>query len=163
MENIVLNLGGLIKNFNWSDALFLLIGVSIVVLLVCIVYLLLKTDEEVNEKPIVKSDSRDLASIIDNLETNYEPKPVDLSEYEREMEDTAIISYEELLERTSTNISYDDTYESNSKDVVVKKIDPTNTSTTKELVDLPHVIMMNYDSEEAFLKALKKLQENLIR
>ena len=163
MENAVLTIGGLIKSFDWSDALLLLIGLAIVLMLIYIVYLIGKTDEAIDEKIERKDETKNIEDIINELETNYEAKPIDLSEYEQEMEDTAIISYEELLEKTSTNITYDDNYNSGIKDIVVKKVDPTNTSSTKELVDLPKAVMMSYEHEEAFLKALKKLQNNLVR
>lgn len=167
MEEIVLTIGGLIKSFDWSDFLLLLIGLILVILLIYITYLIGREDEVNNRQTDYKlqNDKNDIKSIIENLEANYEAKPIDLSEYEQEMENTAIISYDELLEKTSTNITYDDEYVSNikDKDIVVKKVDPTNTSLTKEMVDLPKAIMMNYESEEAFLKALKKLQKNLVR
>ncbi len=167
MEEIVLTIGGLIKSFDWSDFLLLLIGLILVILLIYIIYLIGREDEVNNKQTDYKlqNDKNDIKSIIENLEANYEAKPIDLSEYEQEMENTAIISYDELLEKTSTNITYDDEYVSNikDKDIVVKKVDPTNTSLTKEMVDLPKAIMMNYESEEAFLKALKKLQKNLVR
>lgn len=167
MEEIVLTIGGLIKSFDWSDFLLLLIGLILVILLIYIIYLIGREDEVNNKQTDYKlqNDKNDIKSIIENLEANYEAKPIDLSEYEQEMENTAIISYDELLEKTSTNITYDDEYVSNIKDndIVVKKVDPTNTSLTKEMVDLPKAIMMNYESEEAFLKALKKLQKNLVR
>lgn len=165
MEEIVLTIGGLIKSFDWSDLILLLIGLILVILLIYIVYLIGKSDEVYENKSLNKqqNDTNDIKSIIENLEANYETKPIDLSEYEQEMENTAIISYDELLEKTSTHITYDDEYDSGTSEVIVKKVDPTNTSVTKEKVDLPKVVMMDYESEEAFLKALKKLQKNLVR
>ncbi len=78
-----------------------------------------------------------------------------------EQENTAIISYDELLERTSNNINYDEEYTNEYDDLFIRKV--TEDSDTKEYVNLPEVIMMNYESEEDFLKALKKLQKNLVR
>ena len=115
--------------------------------------------------PTIKSGniSDKLSDIVDNLETNYKPKPIDLSKYEQDMEDTAIISYDELLKRASNDIAYETDYSSGIDDVIVKKVDATNTSDTREYVDLPKAVMMKYDSEEEFLKALKRLQGNLVR
>lgn len=165
MENVVLTIGGLIKTFDWSDILLFLVGIAIILLLIFVVYLIGKQEEpsKMDTEKNENSNVQDIKNIINNLETNYEAKPIDLSEYEQEMENTAIISYEELLERTNTNITYDDSFDIGTKDIVVKKVDPTNTSLTKEVVELPKVTLMNYESEEAFLKALKKLQSNLVR
>lgn len=174
MENFVLTIGGLIKNLNWSDLFFFASGVILMLLLSYIIYLVRADDEDImasmlpernkEEKPTKKEEiNKTLEEIIDNLETNYEPKPIDLSKYEQEMEDTAIISYDELVSRASNNITYEDEYDSGFDDIVVKKVDATNLSNTRELVPIPKAVMMNYDSEEEFLSALKELQKNLVR
>lgn len=174
MENIVLTVGGLIKTYTWSDLFFFASVLILILLLVYIVYLLrldandLKPNSTVEnfddyQKKNIENRDFDLERIVDNLEANYDPKPIDLSKFEIEQENTAIISYDELLKRTRTEITYDDNYSSGFNDIVVNKIDDTNTSNTREYVDLPKAVMMKYDSEEAFLQALKKLQNNLVR
>jgi len=169
MENIVLTIGGLFKSFGWSDLFFFIVTLILMLLLIYIFYLV-KIDEE-DATQIQKSlsihdeiEDKPLSKIVDELETNYKPQPIDLSEYEREMEDTAIISYEELVKRASSNnnIYYDDNYKSGFDDVLVQKVNNTE-SNTQELVDLPKAVMMKYESEEAFLRALKVLQKNLVR
>lgn len=169
MENIVLTIGGLFKSFEWSDLFFFLIALILILLLIYVIYLV-KLDEEdlikgdmkeesnIDKKPVEKP----LSKIVDDLEMNYKPEPIDLSAYEKEQEDTAIISYEELVNRASNNIYYDDEYDSGFEDVLVQKID-NKESNTQELVDLPKAVMMSYESEEAFLAALKTLQKNLVR
>lgn len=167
MENIVLTIGGLIKNLNFSDLFFFSSILILILLLIYIVYLIRTDDSDsgLNVKMVdpTKKKSDKLEDIITNLEENYEPKPIDLSKYEQEMEDTAIISYDELIGRASNDIAYDDNYDSGLDDVVVKKIDDSNMSTTREMVGLPEAVMMSYESEEAFLNALKTLQSNLVR
>ena len=169
MENIVLTIGGLIKKISLSDVFFFGACLVLILLLVYIVYLI-KTDEgedKGNEEhkglPKMQTNTDNIASIIDNIEENYEPKHVDLSKYEQEMEDTAIISYDELLKRSTSDIAYDDGYKTPSDELVVKKVDDTNTSQTREYVNLPEAVMMSYESEEAFLEALKTIQNNLVR
>lgn len=163
MENAVLTIGGLLKSFNWSDAILLLIGLAIVLLIVYTVYIL-GTKEKTLPKPIEgKKESSDIQNIIENLEANYEVRPIDLSEYEQELEDTAIISYEELLEKTKTNISYDDISKLEYGDIAVKKINPTDMSSTKESANIPKKVNNDYEREEAFLATLKKIQKNLVR
>lgn len=178
MERIVLTIGGLFSSFGWGDLFFFVVTLLLLLLLVYIVYLI-KVDDDEEEgdlsqmlsvaddkislpKPSV--NQKPLSKIVDELETDYNPKPIDLSEYEKEMEDTAIISYDELVQRasTATNIYYDDNYESGFDDIVVQKVD-NKESKTQELVNLPKAIMMSYENEEAFLSALKVLQKNLVR
>ena len=103
MENFVLTIGGLIKNLNWSDLFFFASGVVLMLLLVYILYLIRADDEDVllsilpeRKKDAVEKNediNKTIEEIVNNLQTNYEPKPIDLSKYEQEMEDTAIISY----------------------------------------------------------------------
>ena len=169
MENIVLTIGGLIKRISFSDIFFFGSSLILILLLIYIVYLI-KTDENEIKKelgngelPRMQPDTNNIASIVNNIEENYDPKPIDLSKYEQEMEDTAIISYEELLKRSSNDITYDDDYKSKSDDLLVKKVDDSNTSMTKEYVNLPTAVMMSYENEEAFLDALKTIQNNLVR
>ncbi len=176
MERIVLTLGGLLSSFSWSDLFFFVVTLLLLLLLVYIVYLIKIDEEALDERenlleefietptaqPVAKE--KPLSKIIDELETDYSPKPIDLSDYEKEMEDTAIISYDELVKRASmaTNIYYDDNYESGFDDIVVQKVN-NKESNTQEMVNLPKAIMMSYENEEAFLSALKVLQNNLVR
>lgn len=168
MEKIVLTIGGLFKSFDWSDLFFFVVTLLLLLLLVYIIYLIKVDDEDVNlieeswNKKAREEVSKPLTKIVNELETDYKPQPIDLSDYEKEMEDTAIISYDELLKRTSNNIYYEDNYDSGFDDVLIQKID-NKESNTQELVNLPKVVMMSYESEEAFYSALKILQKNLVR
>lgn len=166
MENVVLTIGGLLKRISLSDLFFFGASLILILLLVYIVYLVKTEEDDIkssNGNELPKMQDNNIASIVTNIEENYEPKHVDLSKYEQEMEDTAIISYDELLKRASTDIPYDEDYKISSGDVIVKKVDDTNMSKTREYVDLPKAVMMNYENEEEFLNALKKIQNNLVR
>ncbi len=171
MENIILTIKGLLKSFELSDLFFFAITLVLILLLIYIIYLIRLDDLESNnrdseEPKEVKPhpSEKPLKDIVDKIETDYKPRPIDLSEYEKEQEDTAIISYQELIDRASNsnNIYYEDEYNSGFDDVLVQKVD-NKESNTQELVNIPKVIMMSYESEEAFLHALKVLQKNLVR
>lgn len=161
MENIVLTIGGLLKKLNVGDLFFFVSILVLILLLVYIVYLI-RTEEDNNKvmtvKPFIPKDDKkkDLKNIITNIETNYEPKPIDLSKYEQEMEDTAVISYEELLKRTNTGINYDEEYNSHTNEIDIKKIDNTNPK-------LPKIEDSKYLKEETFVTELKNIQKNLVR
>lgn len=174
MENIVLTIGGLFKSFDWSDLFFFAVTLFLLIFLVYVFYLIRTDDTEedgdiesmilnnMTYSPKKETVDKSLTAIVNELETDYKPALIDLSEYEKEQENTAIISYQELLSRSNNNIYYDDDYESGFDDVLVQKID-NKESKTQELVDLPKAVMMSYESEEAFLSALKVLQKNLVR
>lgn len=168
MENIVLTIGGLFRSFTWGDVFFFVVTLLLVIFLIYIAYLVKLDDEEVitvkpSKDALKEEDDKPLTKIVNELETTYKPQPIDMSDYEKELEDTAIISYDELVNRTSTNIYYDDNYDSGLDDVLVQKIDDNKMSNTQELVNLPNAVMMSYESEEAFLSALRVLQKNLVR
>lgn len=110
-----------------------------------------------------KKDRIDLEAITKNIEKNYKPAAIRLTSYEEEQENNAIISYEELLvNKDNQRINYDDSYQ-NKIDLNVKKVNlEDNTGTELPRTKL-EVSLMNYKQEEAFLKALKKLQSDLAR
>lgn len=176
MEKIVLTIGGVLKLITLSDIFFFLAILFLILFLVYVVFLL-RVDENTNNmpggkdkgftKPVKKEEksesktSDELIDIVDNLQRNYTPEPIDLTKYEEEQENSAIISYQELLAKSKNNINYDDNYESGFSDLNVQKV--TEESNTKEYVNLPKAVMLKYESEETFLKTLKTLQKNLVR
>lgn len=113
-----------------------------------------------------KKDMIDLEAITKNLEANYQPPVIELTNYEKEQEESAVISYEELLrKRTSNKVVYDDSFVNNTT-VDVKKIDITSDLEATQSIITPTKIEVNlfdYEKEEAFLKALRKLQSDLAR
>lgn len=113
-----------------------------------------------------RKDMIDLEAITRNLEENYQPPVIELTNYEKAQEESAVISYEELLKRKNTNVvNYDDSYV-NETNVEVKKIDLRDNvePTTMEIMNTKvEVRLFDYEKEEAFLKALRQLQSDLAR
>ena len=110
-----------------------------------------------------KKDRIDLEAITKNIEENYKPATIELTSYEQEQENNAIISYQELLSnKDSKQVNYDDEFES-TMDIDVKKVDLTSNKGSKVPKTKLEVTLMNYEMEEAFLKALKQLQVDLSR
>ena len=107
-------------------------------------------------------DMLDLEKISKNIESEYKPEPIELTGYEQEQEDNAIISYEELVKNKDLGYSYDESYKSNDDEISVKKLDLDKITNQ---IDKPQehieVKLMSYDKEEAFLAALKQLQKEL--
>lgn len=110
-----------------------------------------------------KRDMIDLEAITKNIETNYKPAIVELTSYEQEQENNAIISYEELLEaRGKDGVNYDSEYQ-NSSDINIKKVNLSDKLGDEIPQTKIEVTLMSYEKEEAFLKALRQLQNDLAR
>ena len=123
-------------------------------------------DLNVNKEEVKYSDEEegelfDLESITKALE-NKEPSNIDLTAFEEEQEKDAIISYDELINKSKSGaINYKS--ESMLDDLLVKEVDLNNivdeSAGNSEIVGKTQVI--SYAQEEAFLEALKKLQQQL--
>lgn len=111
-----------------------------------------------------KKDMIDLEAITKNIEADYKPINIELSSYEQEQENNAIISYEELVNnKDNSNVNYDETYENHTVDVDVKKVDLSDNYGVNLEKETYSVSLMSYEKEEAFLRALRKLQSDLAR
>ncbi len=159
------NVLGFIYSFSMGDYFFFIGTFLLIVLFIYILYLIKLSDIE--EKSIkTKEDSGlldvfDIEAVTKAIEEDYKPETIKLTSYEIEQEQSAIISYEELLKnKDKVGIDYDDEYAYDIPELSVKKINLTNDNSKIEEPKL-EVKLMQYDKEEAFLKALKELQENL--
>ena len=119
-----------------------------------------KSDEEesafVDEGELV--DLTSIKAALENLDNNK----VDLTAFEEEQEKDAIISYDELINKSkSGSINYKN--ETMIDDLSVKEVDLDNliNEVNKEEVNKTDTHVISYAQEEAFLEALKKLQQQL--
>lgn len=150
---------------TYGDYIFL--GLILILLLISVLYLKdmnkkeKKMMEQVNK---AKKDMIDLEAITRNIETDYRPVNIELSTYEQEQENNAIISYEELINnKDNNNVNYDESYLNDNKDVDIKKVD-LNDDYGVNVDNKGYVVsLMSYEKEEAFLRALRQLQSDLAR
>ena len=146
---------------NYTDLIYI---ISIIFVLIFAIYLLSKLNiKEKYMETVSKAnrDMQDLEKISKNIESDYKPVNIELTSYEKEQEDNAIISYEELVKTQDSGYSYDESFKPES-DVSVKRIDLDKPS--GEIIapqEKNKVKLLNYDKEEAFLAALKQLQKEL--
>lgn len=170
-----------LNTLTFIDLVFFFSVVTLIILVVSLIYFI-KINDEVFEEP-KKEEKKDILDKIEietpkifdeneegelldlqaltkQLEENNGMN-VDLTAYEKEQEERAIISYEELINKTSNSkINYED--EEVIDDIVIKKVDLANLiSEVEENKDAVSVQVISYDHEEAFLQALKQLQQNL--
>ena len=144
---------------NTSDIIFILI---IIVLLIMAVIVLLMIKREENKIMSVEEKSKktmiDLDRITANIERDYKPLNIELTSYEQEQEENAVISYEELKNK-STNV----TYEEEVEETGIKKIDFNKTIDLEHTQKIDVPLLSNYEKEEAFLRALRQLQKDLAK
>ena len=150
---------------TYGDYIFLAFILILLLISVIAIKNVNKKEKEMNTINKAKKDMIDLEAITRNIETDYKPVNIELSSYEQEQENNAIISYEELVNnKDNSNVNYDETYEKNSSvDVDVKKVDLSDTYGVNVERENYVVSLMSYEKEEAFLRALRKLQSDLAR
>ena len=156
MKNVIENLFGFLYTLSMGDYIFFVLTFAIIIAFIYVLYLLTRESS-------IKTDNEDLTyleSIKKELENNYKPEYSNITEYEKEQEENAIISYDELI-NTKNNYNYSEEYISNNDDILVKKvnIDTKNSSKEENKID---VKLLDYSEYEDFLTALKQLQNNLL-
>ena len=161
-----------LKSLAFIDYVFFFTVVFLIVLVVSLIYfikvngndmesenLVLNEIEKVNNNPnidnIKDNDLKEIATALKNV------KPIDFTPYEKEEEEKAIISYDELLSNTGQyELNYLD--EDKTGDVLVKKVDLNNLINVKTSEPIKmEVHLMSLRKEEEFLKTLKELQKSL--
>lgn len=163
MKEVFGNLLGFIYAFSMGDYFFFMGTFLLIVLFIYVLYLIKLSDIENEEQKSLNniSDTFDIEAVTKAIEEDYKPEAITLTSYEEEQEQSAIISYEELVKnKDKIGINYDDEYTSDIPELSVKKINLTHEISRIEEPKI-EVKLMQYDKEEAFLKALKELQENL--
>ncbi len=160
MKDIIENIFGFLYTLSMGDYIFLIATFIIILAFVYVLYLI-KRDEDMGSL-YSNDDISYLENVKEKLESEYKPNEIELTDYEKEQEESAIISYEELIKnKNKMNISYDENYKSDTEEINVKKIMLNDKGIKEEDTKTLDVKLMNYDKEEAFLVALKQLQKNL--
>ena len=160
MKNLLMDIITFFKTLTLIDYVLFLAILVLLVLIVSLIYLLQTTDIEEYE-PEEDNGEFDIKKAVEEIES-ASPREIEINEYEREQEENAIISYEELLSNTRKNkINYETDEMINDK-VSVKKFDLDNlVSEDPEMAPELNARVISYAHEEAFLEALKKLQQLL--
>ena len=114
-------------------------------------------EDEYNDE---EGELLDLESLTKKLQSEQN-NDVFCNDYERDQEEKAIISYEELLQRHN-NYALNYVSEERLDDLIVKKVDLTDFENKSiENKEKNDVRVISYDNEEAFLHALKELNSLL--
>lgn len=162
-----------IKTLSLVDIAFFFAVVVLMLLIITLIYFIKENNEEdieikdVVANPSLSATTEESSAIIDLKEItkaleNAEAPAINLNSYEEEQEEKAIISYDELLKRKNDfAINYSEE-ESIDEDLSIKKVDLGNlvNKEVSEKTDIK-VMVISYEKEEAFLEALKTLQQKL--
>ena len=158
-----------LKTLSFVDVVFFFAVLALMLLVIVLIYFIrennIEDDHNVTfkkdlSKPEIDQNNEEIVSLKEITEAleNAEPSNIDLNKYEEEQEEKAIISYDELLKRKNDfAINYTE-----EEDLVVKKVDLDNLI-NKDVIVKPEikVSVISYEKEEAFLEALKQLQQTL--
>lgn len=147
-----------------DDLLFIAIVVWLLLISIMVLRALKNKEEIMSSEAKSKRDMIDLEKITKNIERDYKPANINLTSYEQEQEDNAIISYQELLNSKDKNhVNYDGSF-NNKTDIDIKKVDLSNNEKNGyDEHNQINITLMSYEKEEAFLKALKQLKIDLAR
>lgn len=168
MKSLLISLKDFVDVISITDIIFLLLVLILIILIITMFYIFKLGQEYIYVEKDKGAEAgtaeiNELADIAKNIEENGSKININLSDYEKEQEDNAIISYDELIKNADKfQIKYDDE-EDFDDGLKVRKIElePFNfKDETKG--ETPKVKVISYEKEEAFLEALKILQKNLI-
>ncbi len=154
------NISSFLKSITFIDYVFFFSVIFLIILVVSLIYFI-KINEEIIESTEKIEDTDNLKEIVNNLKA-IDPKPITFTPYEKEQEDKAIISYDELLSNTGEfELNYTD--EEVKDDVTIKKVDLNNIANQNMQIEVnpKEVPLLSLEKEEEFLRALKELQKGL--
>lgn len=157
MKSIFLDIVSFLKSLSLIDYVLYFAILILIVLVVSLLYLLKTTgidEEEIDNKD---ENDFDIKNAIEQI-SQEQPKNIDLTEYEKEQEEKAIISYEELVNSIKRNkINYADEF--NDNNISIKKIDLDNliSEESEEQSANYSYKQINFQHEEKYLKELKEL------
>ena len=141
------------------DIIFFFAVLILMILIVTLIYFI-KINNETEEKDLEETQEMNIAKELRDSMKNSEPT-IKFTDYEKDQEDKAIISYDELLNKGN---NYELNYEKEEMhdDLSVKKVDLDNlVNKNNNTVSNIEVRLISFQKEEAFLEALKRLQKEL--
>lgn len=143
------------------DIIFFFAVLILMILIVTLIYFIkINNEAEEKEKDLEETQEMKIAKELRDSMKNSEPT-IKFTDYEKDQEDKAIISYDELLNKGN---NYELNYEKEEMhdDLSVKKVDLDNlVNKNNNTVSNIEVRLISFQKEEAFLEALKRLQKEL--
>lgn len=151
-----------IMALRFVDIVFYFSILILMILIVILIYFIKinKLEEDEKNKLGETQEMKIAKELRDNMKSS--DKMIQFTDYEKDQEDKAIISYEELLNKETNNYELNYETEEMHDDLSVKKVDLDNlVNKSNNAVSNLEVRVISFQKEEAFLEALKRLQKEL--
>ena len=151
-----------IMALRFVDIVFYFSILILMILIVILIYFIKinKLEEDEKNKLGETQEMKIAKELRDNMKSS--DKMIQFTDYEKDQEDKAIISYDELLNKETNNYELNYETEEMHDDLSVKKVDLDNlVNKSNNAVSNLEVRVIKKKKEEAFLEALKRLQKEL--
>ena len=151
-----------IMALRFVDIVFYFSILILMILIVILIYFIKinKLEEDEKNKLGETQEMKIAKELRDNMKSS--DKMIQFTDYEKDQEDKAIISYDELLNKKTNNYELNYETEEMHDDLSVKKVDLDNlVNKSNNAVSNLEVRVISFQKEEAFLEALKRLQKEL--
>ena len=147
MKQLITYIVNLIGKLSVVDMIVIIALMTFIILIISVIYLYKISSIEIGESEV--NDMLDLKEITKQIEESPKKRNIELTPYEQEQEEKAIISYDELIKNSnSMKINYDN--EDNSSGINVKRVDLKNIADYDEDSTDTKVHAISYQEEEAF-------------
>ena len=147
---------------RFVDIVFFFSILILMILIVILIYFIKinKLDEEVSNNLEETQEMKIARELKENMKSN--DSKIEFTEYEKDQENKAIISYDELINKENTNYELNYETEEVHDDLSLKKVNLDNlvNKSASSIANI-EVRVISFQKEEAFLEALKRLQKEL--
>ena len=149
----------ILTSLSFIDYILYFSVLALLILTIALIYTL-KSDDDMGSEIMDKENEIDLSHIAKTIEEKPEPL-IDMTAYEEEQEQKAIISYDELIKEShKKHLQYD-------KVELIDDVIPTKKISLTDMINEPNEKIIDeqnifhYEREEAFLQTLKELNRLL--
>lgn len=157
--SVIQDIGDFLKSLSFIDIVFFFSIVILMILVVTLIYFI-RINEDDKEEKEETAEMKIVKEIRENMKSDDEVV-IKFTDFEKDQEDKAIISYDELLNKNNNyglNYEKEDIYD----DLSVKKVNLDNLmNNNSESKVNSEIRVISFAKEEAFLEALKRLQKEL--
>ncbi len=154
------DVGDFLETLSFIDIVFFFAVMILIILVVTLIYFIKINKDDEEDKKDETAEMKIAKEIRDNM-NKEEDVVINFTDYEKDQEEKAIISYDELVNKSNKyglNYEKEDVYD----DLSVKKVNLDNIVNKNSEIKINNdVRVISFAKEEAFLEALKRLQKEL--
>lgn len=157
---LIRDVGDFLETLSFIDIVFFFAVMILIILVVTLIYFIKINKDDEEDKKDETAEMKIAKEIRDNM-NKEEDVVINFTDYEKDQEEKAIISYDELVNKSNKyglNYEKEDVYD----DLSVKKVNLDNIVNKNSEIKINNdVRVISFAKEEAFLEALKRLQKEL--